>query len=230
MSEPARPLAAVPPDEWKPVDGFSKYEWSHRGQVRNVTTGVVLKTRVSNRGYVLVDVRNDAGGRKTVTMHTMVLLAHVGPRPDGMDASHFNDVATDNRWPENLGWETKPRNEGRKYESGRHPYPTPPERAPKSCVRCSKAFKGNGKRCHECVVEIGEHAAVLLEDGATLDEACEALAYPHPSGLHTLAVKYGGYGQAAKYQRSPLIDALVTLRDRWLERVCNRAPRGGDRA
>jgi hypothetical protein len=44
------------------------------------------------------------------------------------------------------------------------------------------------------VVAIGQEAAALLRSGVTLGAAAEQLGYPSAEGLHTLAVKYGGYG------------------------------------
>ena len=60
------------------------------------------------------------------------------------------------------------------------------------CVRCSSEFEGSGRRCHACVVEIGELGARLLVAGVHPDAAAAKVDYPSPGGLVVLAVKYGG--------------------------------------
>lgn len=95
---------------WKPIPGYAGYEASHRGYVRSVDRvvkgrryrGTVLATRVSNKGYELVNVRDDDGNVRTVTVHKMVMLAHVGPCPPGQEIRHWHDDPLDNRWPESL--------------------------------------------------------------------------------------------------------------------------------
>ena len=200
--------------EWKTIPGFSAYEASHRGKMRSVDRtgrdgrfrkGAEMKTRIGSSGYPQVNLVRDDGAVRTVAVHVAVLLAHAGPCPPGMEASHANDDPLDNRWPENLAWETKPQNERRKFENGR-PRPVPPRQA-KRCVRCGEEFAGNGRRCHPCVVEIGKLGAGMLRAGVKLKTAAAQLGYPSAEGLHTLAVKYGGYGQPWTRR------ALVTLRD-----------------
>ena len=93
---------------WKPIGhGFSAYEASNLGQIRSIDRtladgrrrrGIVLKTRVSNRGYELVNVRDDNGTVQTRTVHTLVLLAFVGLPPSGLETRHLDDVPLNNRW------------------------------------------------------------------------------------------------------------------------------------
>jgi|HubBroStandDraft_5_1064220.scaffolds.fasta_scaffold81499_4 hypothetical protein len=103
---------------WAPIPGYFA-EASHRGYARSVdrvlgngrrVKGRLLATRVSNRGYVLIDVYDHDGVRQTRTLHTMVLEAHAGPCPDGMESLHENDNPLDNRYPENLRWGTPAEN------------------------------------------------------------------------------------------------------------------------
>lgn len=184
---------------WKPIPGFSSYQASDRGRIRSVPrqvgnrqlAGVVLKTRPNNSGYLLVNLTDDSGTRQTRTVHTLVLETFAGPCPDGMESLHENDVPTDNRWPENLRWGTRPENMADRMRNS----PAAPKPV-KHCVRCGTEFGTSGKRCHPCVVEIGEQGAVLLASGVPLDKAAEQLDYPSLTGLHTLARKYGGYGQS----------------------------------
>lgn len=216
--------------EWKTIPGASHYQVSDEGDVCSVDrtvggrryTGVVLKTRVSNRGYVLVNIRTDDGQVQTRTVHTLVLEAFVGPCPPGMEACHEDDNDLNNRLS-NLRWDTHGHNEQDKYTSGRHPKPVPPPRPKPRCILCDGVVDRGGRRCHACVVGIGEEAAALLASGVTLTEAMRRLDYPSAEGLHTLAVKYGGYGKAPEHTAS------------WLRRVMGRVaatlrgrPRGGD--
>lgn len=49
--------------------------------------------------------RHGAGTAESVYVHHLVLLAFVGPRPDGLICCHNNGDPTDNR-PSNLRWDT----------------------------------------------------------------------------------------------------------------------------
>lgn len=49
------------------------------------------------------------GKRHTVRVHTAVMLAFVGPCPDGMECCHNNGNPSDNR-PSNLRWDTRKSN------------------------------------------------------------------------------------------------------------------------
>jgi hypothetical protein len=98
----------VTTEVWSPIGhGFSAYQASSHGRVRSVDRtlaggrrckGVVLKTRVSNRGYLLVNVRDDYGTVQTRTVHTLVMLAFVGLPPRGQQTRHLDDDPANNRW------------------------------------------------------------------------------------------------------------------------------------
>ena len=93
-------------ERWLPVPGFdTRYEVSNHGRVRNSATGHVLRPGLQTGGYPSVML----GRRNTRCVHTLVLLAFVGPRPVGADARHLNGVPQDNR-VENLAWATRGRN------------------------------------------------------------------------------------------------------------------------
>lgn len=215
-------------ETWKPIPGYPAYEASDCGRIRSIPRtehgrtyrSVVLSTRVGNRGYALVNLRNAEGKTETRTVHTLLLLAHREPRRRGQVARHLNDDPLDNRL-ENLVWGTPEENEADKVANGgRVPAAPKPER---HCARCGDVLPAGrgGKRCHACVTEIGEEAAKLLTAGVSLEEAGKRLGYPHLSGLHQLARTYGGYG-APPAQPSPSVTerrgTLATLRDR-LRRV-----------
>ena len=182
------------PGEWRPVEGCPFYEVQDRGEARSIDRevggkqlrGVVLKTRLNNRGYVLVNLRDADGQVVTRTMHSLVLGAFAGPARPGEEACHYNDDPTDNRWPENLRWGTKPENMADRMRNS----PAAPK-PPKVCPRCQREHHDPGRRCHACVTEIGEQAADLLLCGVPLDEASKRLDYPSEAGLLKLAQRYG---------------------------------------
>lgn len=201
-------------ETWAPVPGFSGYEASdnsvwqlEEGRVVQVSGGIrsvdrtvagrhlkgaMLTGRLNSSGYVIVNVTDDAGVKRTMLAHKLILSAHVGEPGEGQETLH--DPAKGPLWcrvPEDMRYGTRAENMADwKQNNAARPKP------PKHCVRCGEAFRGNGRRCHACVVAIGQQAAGLLRSGVTLGAAAEQLEYPSAEGLHTLAVKYGGYGTA----------------------------------
>lgn len=104
-------------EEWREVPGFPGYAVSDQGQVRG-RTGGVLKPHSDATGRQRVDL----GGkrhRRAARVHTLVLEAFQGPRPEGHEASHLNGDASDNR-AANLAWESHADNVARKRDHGTH--------------------------------------------------------------------------------------------------------------
>lgn len=109
---------------WRPIPGYGNhYEASTLGNVR-VKDRLVLKphsrtgkmTEHHYKGHNLSGNSRGHSGHRCVTLtsdgieqtrfiHTLVLLAFTGPRPDGMEACHNNGNCLDNR-PANLRWDT----------------------------------------------------------------------------------------------------------------------------
>lgn len=84
---------------WLPVPGYPKYEVSDEGEVRRTRDQRPLKpTRDS---YAQVGL----GRARKVRIHTLVLEAFVGPRPEGQECRHINGNKQDNRLS-NLAWGT----------------------------------------------------------------------------------------------------------------------------
>lgn len=109
-------------ERWKPVLGFEGlYEVSDTGKVRSIPRQTATGMR-GGRMLSLQELPPSAGRpykiahlykgnrRKAARVHVLVLEAFVGPRPDGMDACHNNDIPGDNRL-ENLRWDTKSANQ-----------------------------------------------------------------------------------------------------------------------
>jgi hypothetical protein len=235
------PSGQRPPDnppegpEWKPLPGARNYQASHRGYVRSVDRsvdgrdykGVVLKPRLGNKVregdtvYLLVDVRRDDGSKWTGTVHGFVLLAHVGEPGPGQETRHGPGGPLDNRWPENICYGTKRENEADKPRAVRQPKPKTP------CMNhgyCGGYVTSGGRRCHDCVVIVGEAGAAMLEEGADLEKAAEVLGYSSAAGLYKLAVKYGGlrvYVDRAVVAARDQPDGHAEQPQSWLRRVTN---------
>ena len=92
-------------ETWKPVPGYDgKYEVSDKGRVR-----LYIAQSLDSDGYVMANLRKN-GAAKTHKVHRLVLLAFVGPCPDGMEAIHRDNDKQNNRL-ENLCWGTHQHNQ-----------------------------------------------------------------------------------------------------------------------
>lgn len=102
-------------ERWKWLEGCEgRYEVSDKGRVRSRTRNPdkpqIMSPWKSNNGYMNVGIRYSKGARfKARTIHRLVLLAFVGPCPDGMACNHKNGDKADNR-VENLEWATPSEN------------------------------------------------------------------------------------------------------------------------
>lgn len=97
--------------EWRPVDGYSRYEVSDTGLVRSLWAGHILKPSIrTKRGRPYACTVNlKEGGLKTFRIHRLVLRAFVGPCPAGHEGCH-NDGNPLNNTLTNLRWGTRASN------------------------------------------------------------------------------------------------------------------------
>lgn len=104
-------------ETWRPVPGWGGYEASCRGRVRSVDRflpngqpcgGLILTPQRDRDGYEYVTLCH-GGRRQRIGVHRLVLLAHRGQCPAGMEGLHGNGCRWDNRLA-NLRWGTKPEN------------------------------------------------------------------------------------------------------------------------
>lgn len=115
---------------WKPVVGYEKaYEVSSEGRVRSITRKVYfedarvrvfqgreLKQKRHPYGYPLVALCNGKKNKRYRLVHTLVMLAFVGPPPPGMEICHENP----DRHPRlsGLRYDTRANNMLDKYKHG----------------------------------------------------------------------------------------------------------------
>lgn len=90
------------PERWLPVPGFEGlYEVSSYGQVwsapRATTRGGLLKLIPGTAGYMWVTLTRN-GIQERFQVHRLVLLAFVGPCPDGQETRHLDGNPANNRW------------------------------------------------------------------------------------------------------------------------------------
>lgn len=104
---------------WRAIPGYEGiYEVSTLGQLRSLDrmartsaghlkriAGQPLKQGYVGAGYPSFVLAKN-GKKRTRTVHSLVLLAFVGPRPSGMEVRHLNGMKTDNRLT-NLAYGTR---------------------------------------------------------------------------------------------------------------------------
>lgn len=123
-------------EEWRAVPGFEEwYEVSSLGHVRAVARTYkgqkterparLMSQEIANRHkrecepYAYVHLSEASGRRRPHSVHSLVLIAFSGPRPDGNVGRHLNGDSLDNR-VENLAWGTVAENNADTLRHGRH--------------------------------------------------------------------------------------------------------------
>jgi hypothetical protein len=180
--------------------------------------GTVLKATPGSGGYVRVKLSCDNPAHKphTLTMQKIVLRTFAGECPPGMEARHLDGDPANNRWAPgataeevranggNLFYGTKLQNHHDKADPYAPPEPVYPCR---NAPRCAGRAHKPGRRCLDCVAEVGREAAGMLRAGQPLQAVAEHFGYTGPDWVYSLAVKHGGYEGSkaeARTQRPPL--------------------------
>lgn len=117
-------------ENWKQVPEFPGYEVSDQGRIRSywvrssasrmsVTPQRILKGTGATRDkrYLIVCLRKDGKGH-TRYVHDLVLLAFVGPKPDGLEACHYDDDKSNNVLS-NLRYDTRKANAADAVRNGK---------------------------------------------------------------------------------------------------------------
>ena len=112
---------------WMDIQNLSYYQASNYGRVRSWRKArwgradkprLLTPCRLGVYGHQVVNVVDDAGRKYPRQIHSLVLLAFIGPAPAGMIACHRDGNGGNNRL-ENLRWDTYSGNEADKVPLGR---------------------------------------------------------------------------------------------------------------
>lgn len=107
-----RPIIDESSERWRPVLGWEGlYEVSSEGRVRRLRNGQASNPKRNTpgaQGYDVVSLSR-GGQTYTFTVHTLVLEAFEGPRPEGTEARHLDDNRG-NPSLANLEWASPKRN------------------------------------------------------------------------------------------------------------------------
>lgn len=116
------------PERWLPVVGWEGlYEVSNLGRVRSLPRkggnnrmygGRILRPGLGSNGYLTVVLCRQGAPDRSYCVHTLVLEAFSGPRPDRMEACHGPMGPLVNAWPSNLSWGTRAENAADRYRDG----------------------------------------------------------------------------------------------------------------
>ena len=94
---------------WKQSLRYPKYEGSPEGLIRNGKTKLILKPRVSNSGYLTVNLYDENGKNHTVLVHRFVAEIFI-PNPNNFPQINHLDENKLNNNILNLAWVTSQEN------------------------------------------------------------------------------------------------------------------------
>ncbi|CAL6032896.1 putative_intron encoded HNH endonuclease [Hexamita inflata] len=95
-------------EEYRDIDGYPNYEVSNLGQVRNKTTGRILKQRNRCNGYLAVNLCQNKI-KKTYYIHQLVSKAFIENPDNYSEIDHCDGVKSNNNvW--NLRWVSRREN------------------------------------------------------------------------------------------------------------------------
>lgn len=68
-------------EEWKTIEGYSKYEFSNQGRIRNLFSKEILQGMKTECGFYRTTLTNDAGKKKQKGIHEIIATAFI-PNPE----------------------------------------------------------------------------------------------------------------------------------------------------
>lgn len=116
-------------ERWKVIPGFPDYAVSDQGRVARITPsgrcrtrkgGLLSPTRARGKSYSHVTLTSPDGSLKCESVHKLVLIAFVGPRPATHECRHKDGDRSNNRLS-NLAWGTHQENDEDRIAHGRMP-------------------------------------------------------------------------------------------------------------
>jgi len=92
------------PEKWLPIPGYEgRYSVSDQGDVMSMNYNrldllKIMQPHKGRFGYLsIVLFKGNRETRRRFQVHQLVMLAFVGPRPEGLQINHKNGIKTDNR-------------------------------------------------------------------------------------------------------------------------------------
>jgi hypothetical protein len=110
---------------WRDIPGWRPYQASNLGRVRRSPIdaahgrskpGTTLRAKLDPKGYPTVKLYRD-GRRLYASVHRLVMLAFVGPRPPRLSVNHIDGDKANNRIA-NLEYTTPGKNNAHAYKIG----------------------------------------------------------------------------------------------------------------
>ena len=103
---------------WITINGFSNYEISDEGLVRNKVTQYILKGRLSKSGYYQVSLKEDATGKfKNQYIHRLVAIHFIDNSENKREVNHKDGNKLNNNL-NNLEWVTTSENQKHRHSIG----------------------------------------------------------------------------------------------------------------
>lgn len=103
---------------WKSVEGYSRYEISNLGQVRNIKTNKIINGTIS-QDYVCVSLYPDVGNPKPLRLHRLVASLFC-PNPNKYNIVNHIDGNKINNNASNLEWTTSRQNSQHAVDLGKY--------------------------------------------------------------------------------------------------------------